>query len=71
MPSRARRTTPSRIGPRPTHLWYWRRGADDIVHLGQGPYTTEPNGGATICFTEDPDVARRWARELAAGRVPT
>ena len=35
MPSRARRTTPSRIGPRPTHLWYWLRGADDIVHLGQ------------------------------------
>jgi hypothetical protein len=42
-----------------------------VVMIGEaGPYSSGPRAFVRMNLTTDAAVARRWARELAAGRVP-
>ena len=53
-----------------TRIYLWCRGDGDIVKLGEtAPFSTKP--GAVFHLTEDPATARRWAKQLAAGRTPS
>jgi hypothetical protein len=57
--------------PVATKIYLWCRGDGTIVTLGEtGPFSTKP-AGAVVHLTNDPATAKRWAKQLAAGRTPS